>query len=195
MNFCQTSAVDIMMDVERDSGADRWRRECGLRSWLKHQRPIVRMVLAETFHHSSARFPPKFEEEWVGGKAREARRPTGTEDGKDQGGHELHAEDNCSHQAGPSMTVEEVPQRRGSTYCWKVKHSWERMGKTWVPQVAESSGTMMASAVFFLVHPLTQWKVQQTLELLRDLGVQRRTCARHGSQDNFQCCATVFSGR
>ena len=53
----------------------------------------------------------------------------------------------------------------------------------------------MTSAVFFLVHPLTQWKVEQTLELLRDLGVQRRTCARHGSQDNFQFCVTVFSER
>ena len=26
----------------------------------------MRMVLAETFHHSSAPFPPKFKEEWVG---------------------------------------------------------------------------------------------------------------------------------
>ena len=37
------------------------------------------------------------------------------------------------------------------------------MAITWLLQVAENSG-MMTSAVFFLVHPLTQWKVWQTLE-------------------------------
>ena len=36
-----------------------------LRSWLKHERQTVCMVLAETFHNSSASFPPKFKEEWV----------------------------------------------------------------------------------------------------------------------------------
>ena len=55
-----------MSDVERASGAARRRRERRLRSWLKHERQTVRMVLAETFHHSSAPFPPKFKEEWVG---------------------------------------------------------------------------------------------------------------------------------
>ena len=67
-----------------------------------------------------------------------------------------------------------------STDCWKVKHSWERMGKTWLLQFAESSRS------FFLVHPVTQRKVEQTLELLRDLGVQSGTCARRGSQDNLE---------
>ena len=65
VNCCQTSAVD-MSDVERASGAARRRRERRLRSWLKHERQTVRMVLAETFHHFSAPFPPKFKEEWVG---------------------------------------------------------------------------------------------------------------------------------
>ena len=55
-----------MSDVERASGAARRRRERRLRSWLKHERQTVRMVLAETFHHSSAPFPPKFKEKWVG---------------------------------------------------------------------------------------------------------------------------------
>ena len=41
------------------------RRERWLRSWLKHERQTVRMVLAETFRCSSALFPPKFKEEWV----------------------------------------------------------------------------------------------------------------------------------
>ena len=50
VNFCQTSAVDIMMDVERDRGAARRRRERRVRSWLKRMIP----------------FPPKFKEEWEG---------------------------------------------------------------------------------------------------------------------------------
>ena len=80
------------MMSKRVSGAARRRRERRLRSWLKHERQTVRMVLAETFHHSSAPFPPKLKEEWVGWHE-DARRPTGTEHGKDQGGHELHVED------------------------------------------------------------------------------------------------------
>ena len=55
-----------MSDVERASGAARRRRERRLRLWLKHERQTVRMVLPETFHHSTAPFPPKFKEEWVG---------------------------------------------------------------------------------------------------------------------------------
>ena len=73
---------------ERDTGAAKRRRDRRLHSWLKRERQTVRMVLVETFHHSSVPFPPKFKEEWVG-KALAARRPTGTEDGKDQGGHAL----------------------------------------------------------------------------------------------------------
>ena len=47
-------------------GASKRRRERRLRSWKKNERQTVRMVLAETVHHSSAPFPPKFKEEWVG---------------------------------------------------------------------------------------------------------------------------------
>ena len=50
---------------ERETGASKRRRERRLRSWLKHERQTVRMVLAETFHHSSAPLPPKFKEELV----------------------------------------------------------------------------------------------------------------------------------
>ena len=78
-----------MVDVERGSGAARQN---------------VRMVLAETFHHSSAPFPPKFKG-GVGGKARTARRPTGTEYGKDQGGHVLHVEDRCGWGNGVLLAV------------------------------------------------------------------------------------------
>ena len=53
------------MDGERVTGAARRRRERPLRSWLKHERQTVRMVLAETFHHSSAVFPPEFKKEWA----------------------------------------------------------------------------------------------------------------------------------
>ena len=82
-----------MSDVERVSGAMR-RRQRRLRSWLKHERQTVRTVLAETFHHSSAPFPPKFMEELVGRHVQhDALR--GTEDGKDHGGHALHVEDQC----------------------------------------------------------------------------------------------------
>ena len=49
----------------RDGAAKRW-RERRLRSWLKHERQTVRMVLAETLHHSSEHFPPMFKEELVG---------------------------------------------------------------------------------------------------------------------------------
>ena len=56
----------MSLHVERVSGAARRRRERRLRSWLKHERQTVRMVLAETFHHSTAPFPPKFKEEWLG---------------------------------------------------------------------------------------------------------------------------------
>ena len=40
-NSCQTLAVDIMADVERDCGAAKRRRERRLRSWLKHERQTV----------------------------------------------------------------------------------------------------------------------------------------------------------
>ena len=82
VNSCQTSAVD-MSDVERASGAARRRRERRLRSWLKHERQTVRMLSTVSAEVEGG----------VGGKARDARRPTGTEHGKDQGGHVLHVED------------------------------------------------------------------------------------------------------
>ena len=41
----------------------------------------------------------------VGGKARAARRPTGTEHGKDQGGHVLHVEDQCGLGYGVLLAV------------------------------------------------------------------------------------------
>ena len=50
-----------MADVERVKGAAMRRRERRLRSWLKHERQTVRMVLAETFHHSSAPFASGWE--------------------------------------------------------------------------------------------------------------------------------------
>ena len=55
------------MDVERDNGGASRRRERRLRS-LERERQTVRMVFAETFHRSSAPFPPKFIEERVGGR-------------------------------------------------------------------------------------------------------------------------------
>ena len=61
---------------ERESGAAKRLRERRMRSWLKHERQTVRMVLAETFHHSSAPFPPKFKEEWVGRHEQHARQFT-----------------------------------------------------------------------------------------------------------------------
>ena len=51
------------------------------------------------------------------------------------------------------------------------------MEQTWLPQVAESSGCL-ARAVFFLVHPLTHWLAQQTLDFLCALGDWRSMCAR-----------------
>ena len=56
----------MLLHGEHVTGAAKRRRERRLRSWLKHERQTVRMVLAETFHHSSAPFPPKFKEDWVG---------------------------------------------------------------------------------------------------------------------------------
>ena len=47
----------MSLHSERETGAAKRRRE---------RRLTVRMVLAETFHHSSAPFPPKFKEELVG---------------------------------------------------------------------------------------------------------------------------------
>ena len=39
--------------AERETGSARRRRECGLRSWLRHERMTVRMELAAALHHSA----------------------------------------------------------------------------------------------------------------------------------------------
>ena len=44
--------VDIMSHVERASGAAKRRRERRLRQFLRHERLIVAMALAENLHHS-----------------------------------------------------------------------------------------------------------------------------------------------
>ena len=41
-----------MLLAWRTRDGSKRRRERRLRSWLKHERQTVRMVLAETFHHS-----------------------------------------------------------------------------------------------------------------------------------------------
>ena len=57
------------------------------------------------------------------------------------------------------------------------------MGQAWFLHVAESNGmVVLASVVFFLVHPLPQCSAWQTLEFLHDLflvgrarGIVRKT--------------------
>ena len=63
-NSCRTLAVDIM--AVSNATAEPGGGDSAGFAWLKHERQTVRMVLAETFHHSSAPFQPKFKEEWVG---------------------------------------------------------------------------------------------------------------------------------
>ena len=66
----------------------------------------------------------------------------------------------------------------GCVDYWKVKHSWERPwckpGFIRLPRAMVG----LASAVFFLVYPLTQYCAEQTLDFLCDLGVQFGTFAR-----------------
>ena len=64
------------------TGAAARRRERRLRSWLRHERQTVAMVLAEACHHSLWFFPAVAQGE-EGGRPRRVRRPTGTEDGQD----------------------------------------------------------------------------------------------------------------
>ena len=47
---------------ELAGGAAQRRRERRLRSWLRHERQTVAMVLAEACHHSSGSFPPTLKE-------------------------------------------------------------------------------------------------------------------------------------
>ena len=79
-------------------------RERRLRSWLKHERQTVRMVLAGDFSPLLSTVSAEVQG-GVGGKAREAQRPTGTEHGKDQGGHVLNVEDQCGRGYGVLLAV------------------------------------------------------------------------------------------
>ena len=50
------------------TGAAARRRERRLRSWLRHERQTVAMVLAEACHHSSGTFPPTLKERRMAGQ-------------------------------------------------------------------------------------------------------------------------------
>ena len=67
---------------------------------------------ADRAHGPCRDFPPllstvsaEVQQGGVGGKERAARRPTGTEHGKDQGGHVLHVEDQCGRGHGVLLAV------------------------------------------------------------------------------------------
>ena len=49
-------------------GAAQRRRERRLRSWLRHERQTVAVVLAEACHHSSGTFPPTLKERRMAGQ-------------------------------------------------------------------------------------------------------------------------------
>ena len=87
--------VVMSLHGEHVTGAAKIRRERQLRSWLKHERQTVRRDLPPLLSTVSAEV-----QGGVGGKARAARRPTGTEDGKDHGGHALHDEFQSGQGAG-----------------------------------------------------------------------------------------------
>ena len=53
---------------ELAGGAAQRRRERRLRSWLRHERQTVAMVLAEACHHSSGSFPPTLKERRMAGQ-------------------------------------------------------------------------------------------------------------------------------
>ena len=53
---------------ELAGGAAQRRRERRLRSWLRHERQTVAMVLAEACHHSSGTFPPTLKERRMAGQ-------------------------------------------------------------------------------------------------------------------------------
>ena len=83
-------------------GAALRRRERRLRSWLRHERQTVAMVLAEACHHSSGTLPRR---------PRRARRPAGTEDVQDSW---------CEPQGGGSARQ----RRERRLWAW---HRHERM--------------------------------------------------------------------
>ena len=53
---------------ELAGGAAQRSRERRLRSWLRHERQTVAMVLAEACHHSSGSFPPTLKERKMAGQ-------------------------------------------------------------------------------------------------------------------------------
>ena len=53
---CQTLAVNIMMDVDRATGAAKRRRDRRLRSWWRHEAQSVAAALTTACHHSAG--PP-----------------------------------------------------------------------------------------------------------------------------------------
>ena len=95
---CQTLAVNIMMDVDRATGAGKRRRERRLRSWWRHEAQSVQAAVVSAMHHSRDVGPAKnvapqkfrscsssrsseTEEDHRGGggRARDALWPTGTD--------------------------------------------------------------------------------------------------------------------
>ena len=69
MILFQNVSLSLGKSTTRFAGSPFFRRKVtifiGRETWLKHERQTVRMVIAETFHNSSAPFPPKFKEEWL----------------------------------------------------------------------------------------------------------------------------------
>ena len=58
----------MLLHGELAGGAAQRRRERRLRSWLRHERQTVAMVLAEACHHSSGSFPPTLKERRMAGQ-------------------------------------------------------------------------------------------------------------------------------
>ena len=64
----RASEVDMSLHGELAGGAAQRRRERRLRSWLRHERQTVAMVLAEACQHSSGSFPPTLKERRMAGQ-------------------------------------------------------------------------------------------------------------------------------
>ena len=56
---CQTLAVNIMLDVDRATGAAKRRRERRLRSWWRHEAQSVQAAVVSALHHSRDVVPAK----------------------------------------------------------------------------------------------------------------------------------------
>ena len=110
MNFCQASAVDIMMDFERDCGA----ASAG-------SARVADARVADRAHGPCRNLPPLHStvpaevQRGVGGKEREARQG---QDGKDQDGHKLHTED----QRGKGRGVLPTGRAVGATRAGSAAH-------------------------------------------------------------------------